>query len=32
MLLQICIHLYYVEEWNKLNWIELNWFNNIDIP
>ena len=27
MLLQICIHLYYVEEWNKieLNWIELNW-------
>ena len=24
MLLQICIHLNYVEEWNKLNWIELN--------
>ena len=25
MLLQRCIHLYYIEEWNKLNWIELNY-------
>ena len=28
MLLQSCIHLDYVEEWNKLNWIELNWMRH----